>query len=74
MFLHLQLKERPSQNKHMGRILLNPCTPWIQISELIAEPEAHFIADRENWEFLLPEIDVTCTPNKSSFKSSCTFQ
>lgn len=55
------VKERPSQSKHMGRILLNTCKLWIQVSELI--PEAHFIADGEYWEFLLPGIDVSCIPN-----------
>lgn len=56
------VKERPSQSKQMGRILLNTCGLWIHISEVI--PEAHFIADGENWEFILPGIDVSCTPNK----------
>lgn len=66
------VKERPSQSKHMGRILLNTCSLWVQISELFSE--AHFIADGENWEFLLFGIDVSCTANKSCFKSSCIFQ
>lgn len=61
------VKERPSQSKHMGRILLNTCRLWVQISELF--PEAHFIANGEHWEFLLFGIDVSCTANKSCFKS-----
>lgn len=66
------VKGRPSQSKHMGRILLNPCRLWIQISELV--PEAHLIVDGENKVFLLPGIDVSCTPNKTCFKCSCIFQ
>lgn len=66
------IKERPRQSEHIGRILLNTCKLWVHISELI--PEAYFIADGENWELLFPGTDVSCTPTKMCFKSSCIFQ